>query len=390
MAKKTTSIVEINEESFHSFVYQFRGVPVMLDSDLAEIYGYTTKGFNRQVKNNFERFDEEDFMFQLTQDEFDSLRSRILTANSEDTLICKNCISKGETMEDGVALPSETFENEESILRCKFCTSKSAPTRGGRQYLPYVFTEQGVYMLTAVLKGEIAVRQSKSLMRMFKRMKDYILQNQPLLGQREFLQLSLQTSDNIRDIMEIRSDLAKLDDKVAKMADEMGEVVTHSELSNIMLDFSQPVVRRGWLILNGQPVESDLAYKQIYALARKSIYVIDNYINLKTLALMCDVPSSVEVKVISDNVQKKLHKVEFDDFVSEYPDLNVTLLTAGGVFHDRYIVLDYDTNDEKIYHCGASSKDGGNKVMTISLQEDAGVYHPLIDRTLRNPQLVLV
>lgn len=245
-------------------------------------------------------------------------------------------------------------------------------------------------MLMTVLKGPLAVRQSKSLVRMFKQMKDFILQNQPLLGQREYLQLSLQTTDNIRDIMELRSDLARLDDKVARMADEMGEVVTHSELSNIMLDFTSPVVRRGWLILNGQPVESDLAYKQIYAMAKKSLYVIDNYINLKTLALFREVATGVEVKVISDNVQNKLHKLEYDDFTREYPDLNITLLTAGGVFHDRYIILDYDTPDEKIYHCGASSKDGGNKVTTISLQEDAQVYHSLIDKTLTNPPLTLI
>lgn len=347
MAKKTTSLVQINPETFQGLVYQFRGTLVMLDSDLAEIYGYTTKDFNRQIKNNFERFDEEDLMFQLT-------------------------------------------ENEYEILRCKISTSSPTADWGGRRYLPYVFTEQGVYMLMAVLKGPLAVRQSKSLVRMFKQMKDFILQNQPLLGQREYLQLSLQTTDNIRDIMELRSDLARLDDKVARMADEMGEVVTHSELSNIMLDFTTPVVRRGWLILNGQPVESDLAYKQIYAMAKKSLYVIDNYINLKTLALFREVATGVEVKVISDNVQNKLHKLEHDDFTREYPDLNITLLTAGGVFHDRYIILDYDTPDEKIYHCGASSKDGGNKVTTISLQEDAQVYHSLIDKTLTNPPLTLI
>lgn len=377
MAKKVTSIVEINEESFRRFIYQFRGVPVMLDSDLATIYGYTTKAFNQQIKNNMELFDEEDLMFQLSEEEVKTLsvqqNNKAEIAEFQDSVTPLCLRSKILTSND-----SDDLQTKE--------TSK----RGGRRYRPYVFTEQGLYMLMTVIKGPLATRQHKSLVRMFKRMKDFILQNQPLLGQREFLQLSLQTTNNLRDIIEIKSDLAKLDDKVAKMADEMGEVVTHSELSNVMLDFSQPVVRRGWLILNGQPVESDLAYKQIYALARKSIYVIDNYINLKTLALMRDVPSSVEVKVISDNVQNKLHKVEFDDFVREYPDLNVTLLTAGGVFHDRYIVLDYDTKDEKIYHCGASSKDGGNKVMTISLQEDAGVYHPLIDRTLRNPQLVLV
>ena len=354
MAKKQTSIIEINEASFRGLVYHFRGVPVMLDSDLAEIYGYTTKAFNQQVKNNIERFDEEDMMFQLTEEETSQLsRSKILTMN-----------------EDGVLKP-KTLRGQ------------------NLKYRPYVFTEQGVYMLMSVLKGELAVKQSKALVRMFKLMKDYILQNQPLLGQREFLQLSLQTSDNLRDIMELRSDLSRLDEKVAKMADEMGEVVTHSELSNVMLDFSSPVVRRGWLILNGQPVESDLAYKQIYAMAKHSIYSIDNYINLKTLALMRDVPSSVDIKIISDNVQNKLHKVEYDDFTTQYPDLNIQLITAGGVFHDRYIILDYNTSDEKIYHCGASSKDGGNRVMTISLQEDAAVYHPLIDRTLTNPVLEL-
>lgn len=359
MAKKQTSIIEVTEASFRGLVCHFRGVPVMLDSDLAEIYGYETRDFNRQIKNNIERFDEEDLMFQLTREEFATLKSNNLTSNTDE------------------------------FLMCNFSTSKSKDGRGGRQKLPYVFTEQGVYMLMSVLKGELAVKQSKALVRMFKLMKDYILQNQPLLGQREFLQLSLQTSDNLRDIMELRSDLSRLDEKVAKMADEMGEVVTHSELSNVMLDFSSPVVRRGWLILNGQPVESDLAYKQIYAMAKHSIYSIDNYINLKTLALMRDVPSSVDIKIISDNVQNKLHKVEYDDFTTQYPDLNIQLLTAGGVFHDRYIILDYNTPDEKIYHCGASSKDGGNRVMTISLQEDAAVYHPLIDRTLTNPVLEL-
>lgn len=206
MAKKQTSIIEVNEASFRGLVYHFRGVPVMLDSDLAEIYGYTTKAFNQQVKNNIERFDEEDMMFQLTEEETSQLsRSKILTMN-----------------EDGVLKP-KTLRGQ------------------NLKYRPYVFTEQGVYMLMSVLKGELAVKQSKALVRMFKLMKDYILQNQPLLGQREFLQLSLQTSDNLRDIMELRSDLSRLDEKVAKMADEMGEVVTHSELSNVMLDFSSPV-----------------------------------------------------------------------------------------------------------------------------------------------------
>lgn len=137
---------EINDEYLKGHIYYVRGTRVMVDTDLAKIYGYSTKDFNRQVKNNIEKF-EQDFMFQLTDEE------------------CE-------------------------ILRCKNSTS----SWGGRRYNPYVFTEQGIYMLMTVLKGELATKQSKALIRIFKQMKDYIVDNQPLLGQREYLQLSLQTT----------------------------------------------------------------------------------------------------------------------------------------------------------------------------------------------------
>mgnify|MGYP000240857649 CR=1 FL=1 len=131
--------------------------------DLAKIYGYSTKDFNRQVKNNVEKF-EQDFMFQLTNEE------------------CE-------------------------ILRCKNSTS----SWGGRRYNPYAFTEQGIYMLMTVLKGELATKQSKALIRIFKQMKDYIVDNQPLLGQREYLQLSLQTTQNTQDLLDLRKSLSAVD-----------------------------------------------------------------------------------------------------------------------------------------------------------------------------------
>ena len=74
---------------------------------------------------------------------------------------------------------------------------------GGRRKLPYAFTEQGIYMLMTVLKGDLAVQQSKALIRTFKQMKDYIIENQNLIGEREYLQLSMQVSDNIRTTMEL-------------------------------------------------------------------------------------------------------------------------------------------------------------------------------------------
>jgi len=123
---QNSEIIEINQNSIKDKIYIVRNQKVMIDSDLAEIYGYTTKTFNQQVKNNIEKF-EEDFRFQLTNNEvFEILRSKNLTSMRE----------KGK--------------------------------RGGRTYNPYTFTEQGIYMLMTVLKGELAIRQSKALIRIFK------------------------------------------------------------------------------------------------------------------------------------------------------------------------------------------------------------------------------
>ncbi len=178
--KEKQEIILINEETIQSKIYIIRGQKVMLDFELAEIYGYTTTKFNQQVKNNIEKFDE-DFMFQLTKEEFDNLISKNLTSSW-----------------------------------------------GGRRKLPKVFTEQGIYMLMTVLKGELATRQSKALIRTFKQMKDYIIENQDLIGEREYLQLSMQISQNIHTTMELRSDLNDVEDQMADVMDRLSNVVTHS------------------------------------------------------------------------------------------------------------------------------------------------------------------
>ena len=321
-----------NEEELKSKIYTIRGVQVMLDSDLAVIYGYETRRFNEQVKNNIERFDE-DFRFQITKEEYEYIN-----------------------------------------LMSNFSTS----SWGGTRKLPYAFTEQGIYMLMTVLKGELAVSQSKMLVRLFKQMKDYVIENQQIVSQRDFLRLSLQTAENTQNYVEFRQKLTEIDDKVENVVSNLGEMVRKSELSPIMLNLGRPEIPSGWLILNGQPVESDLAYQQIYTLANKSIYIVDNYISLKTLVLFKNARQNVAVTIISDNTNHGLHQVEFNDFCKEYPGLKIDLKQAGGIFHDRYIILDYKTPDEKIYHCGSSSKDGGRKVNTITLTDDVSVYSSLI------------
>ena len=295
--------------------------------------------------NNIEKFDE-DFKFQLTKDEWEFLRS-------------------------------------------KFSISKSETGSGGRRYLPFAFTEQGIYMSITVLKGELAIKQSKALIRTFKQMKDYIVENQGLIGQREFLQLSMQITSNVVEMQDLRRDLIDVEDKVAGLVDSLNDVVYKSELSDLILDLSNPQLKYGFLLLNGQRIEANLAYKDIYSIAKKRIYIIDNYIGVKTLVLLKDVPSLVEVIIFSDNIGKGLHTIEYQDFCKEYPFVNITFQKSGGEFHDRYIIIDWNSKHQRIYHCGASSKDAGQRITSITEVVDQMIYTDLINKLLKNPILKL-
>ena len=304
MNKVKEEIVIVDEETIKDKIYVIRGQKVMIDSDLARIYNYSTKDFNRQVKNNLERFDN-DFMFQLTDNEVEIL-SR-----------CKN-----------------------------FTSMQMKGIKGGRTYNPYVFTEQGIYMLMTVLRGDLAVKQSKALIRLFKSMKDYIVEsNNNFVDMRDFMKLYIQTNNNTNSIR-------KLEDNISK---------TNENLANIMDNFIIPEKYKEFLILDGESVEADLAYNSIYSLAKKSIYIIDNYISLKTLVLLKNNNKSVKVVIFTDNLNKGLHKKELDDFENEYSYIDIEFIKVDGIIHDRYIIIDYNTIYEKIYHCGASSKDNGRE-----------------------------
>ena len=335
-------MIEVTEELLREKLYEIRGVKVMLDADLAEIYGYTTKAFNQQIKNNLEKFDD-DFMFELSDEEVEDLRSKNLTAN---------------------------------------LSSKS-------RYNPHVFTEQGLYMLMTVLRGELATKQSKALVRTFKKMKDYIIGSKGLIGQREVIQLSLQTIENTAEISKLRMDIGSVEKQMSDVMDQLNDVVTKSELADMMNSFVGDE-DNGWLLYNTKYCSADVAYSSIYGQAKKSVYVIDNYIGLRTLVMLKNVPSEVDIKLFSDNVGSgKLHNVEYNDFLREYPGLRITMQHTGGVFHDRFIVLDYGTKDERVFLCGASSKDAGARITTIV--EDFGVqkYDPIIKKLLKNAVLVL-
>ena len=290
------TVIEVTEEYLKEKLYEIRGKRVLLDADLAEIYGYDTKGFNRQVKNNIEKFDE-DFMFELTDEELEDLRYKNCTAN---------------------------------------ISSKS-------RYNPHVFTEQGLYMLMTVLKGPLAVKQSKALIRTFKKMKDYILENRDLIGQRELLQLSMETANNRIEISKINSNMISLEKQISDVAEGLKDVVTKSELADMMNSFISDDDEK-WLMFNAKFSSADEVYESVYRQAKSSIYVVDNYIGLRTLVHLKNSPTGVNIILFSDNVgNNKLHNIEYTDFCKEYPTVKLSMKKTGGIFHDRFIVLDYGT-----------------------------------------------
>lgn len=329
MAEKNKEIVVIDETTIKSKIYYIRNQKVMLDFELAEIYGYTTTRFNEQVKNNSEKFDD-DFMFQLTKSEFENLISK-----------------------------------------------KSTSSWGGRRKLPYAFTEQGIYMLMTVLRGELAVKQSKALIRMFKQMKDFIIENQDFIGSKELVQIAIQTNQNTNDI-------ARIDSKINTLA-------TKEDLKKVMDNFIDPETYKHFLLMNGDKIEADVAYTKIYKSAKKSIYVIDNYIGLKTLELLRAARDKTQIVVFSDNVKNKdmLTKNILDDFRKDYPNIDLKLKIAGKKYHDRYIAIDFGTENEAFYLCGASSKDAGNKISSITKIEESSkdMYHTMFGGMLNNKNL---
>lgn len=332
MIEENKEIVVIDETTIKNKIYYIRNQKVMLDFDLAEIYGYSTKRFNEQVKRNNEKFDD-DFMFQLTEEEISE------------------------------------------ISRSQNATLNKGTGRGSNiKYKPYVFTEQGIYMLMTVLRGELAVKQSKALIRMFKQMKDFIIENQGFIGSKELLQIAVQTNQNTKDIAEIKSQMA-----------------TKEDLKKVMENFIDPDTYKHFLLMNGDKIEADVAYTKIYKSAKKSIFVIDNYIGLKTLELLRTAKDNVEVIIFSDNVRNKdmLTKSILNDFIRDYPNINLKIKIAGKKYHDRYISIDYGTENEAFYLCGASSKDAGNKISSITKIEESAkdLYHTLFGGMLNNKDL---
>lgn len=320
-------------DTIRNHVYYIRGQQVMLDQDLADIYGYEVKRLNEQVKRNINRFPE-DFMFQLLKEEI-----------------------------------------PEDFLKSQIATLKKREDKRGLHIkkMPYAFTEQGIYMLATVLRGELAEQQSIFIMRTFREMRHYIKQNQQFVTQSEMHLVTTKVS-------ELSAQMSGMVDSQKRTEQELESVQkTIGILSeNFVLDKDF----KNFVIYKGQKFEADVAYIDIYQQAEKSIYVVDDYVNVKSLQHLSQKKPGVEVILFTENGHGKkgfLTSSVVDDFNQEYPTLRIKPNLES---HDRLIVLDYGLSTEQVFHCGASSKDAGKKLCAINKIHNMETMHPIIDKLM--------
>jgi hypothetical protein len=294
------------------------------------LYQVETRSFNQAVKRNIKRFPE-NFRFQLTKEELE-----------------------------------EVITNCDNPDRLRFSPQT-----------PYAFTEQGVAMLSSVLKSESAIRVNIAIMRAFVQLRHYMMGSEGVVNRLVHVESK-----------EIEQDLRLLehDHKIDSLFEAMDRRET--ELQKVMENFVDPSTFKHFLILNGQKLDADIAYTQIYSMAKKSIIIIDDYIGVKTLDLLRGIAKGVSVTIYSDeNGYESLTEQIQKDFLKARPDVKFNKRKTKKKFHDRYIFLDYGLKGEKLFHCGASSKDAGNKITTIMQIENTEIYHVLMEKLAINPRL---
>lgn len=319
----------IDKEKVKAQILEIRGYRVMLDSDIAMYFCVETKALNRAMKRNIKRFPE-DFCFQLMREEY------------------------------------------RGILRCQSGTLELEQGKYSK-YPPYVYTESGVAMLTSTLHTDRAIEASVQIIKAFVEMSHYIRQNRQLLPYDELKALELrhyQLSDRVQNIEE--------------------NMLTRAALSDLMRLFDSDIKSEEILILNGEPFKADAAFQKIYKKAKKSIIMVDDYLGVKALRHLTHAKTGIDITIISDNKgYSPLRLSEYTDFQTEYPGMQIKFIKTQNKVHDRFIILDYGTKSMKIYLCGSSSKDSGNKITAIIEVNETDVYKDCVKNLLKNPVLAL-
>ena len=285
-------IVNKEEIKIENLIYEIRGKQVMLDSDLARLYECTngTKDINKAVKRNSERFPE-NFMFKLTNEEWSALRFQIGTSNK----------------------------------------------KGGRRYKPFVFTEQGVAMLSSIIRTDVAIKVSIAIMDAFVAMRKYVSSN--LLEQKYINNMVLEDHDKIKVLEE---SFNKLEEK--KRANE--------------------------IYFDGQIYDAYFKIQNIFKEAKEELIIIDGYADNTILDIVKRLKVDVTLITKSKNLLTKQDILKYN---KQYKNLKVKFDNS---FHDRYFILD----NKVVYHCGASINRIGYKTFSITLIGDEEVCNLLLNK----------
>ena len=283
--------IDINEATIKNLIYVIRGQQVMLDKDLAFLYQVETGALNRAVKRNIKRFPES-FCFQLSEEEYENLR-------------CQTGIS-----------------------------SLEINSYGGRRYLPYVFTEQGIAMLSAVLRSDVAIQVSIKIMNTFVEMRRFMANNSLILNRINEIE--------VKQLI-YKKDTDEKFDKVFQYISERQEV-------------SQKI------FFEGQIYDAFSLLTELISKAEKEITLIDNYVDVGTLNILAKKQENVKVQIYTVK-RTRLSQADINNFNQQYPALGVDYTEE---FHDRFLIID----GILAYHVGASLKDAGKKCFAINRIED--------------------
>lgn len=278
-------LIIADNQTIQDKIYTIRDVQVMVDRDLAELYGVETRRLNEQVKRNIERFPEE-FMFQMTKDEFENWKSQIATSNKE-------------------------------IM--------------GLRKIPFVFTEQGVSMLSAVLKSQTAVQTSIQIIKSFINMRKFLQNNASLFAR-------IDTIEKRQIAYEIKNDT-----KVDTILNEIEK---------------KGVPQKQHIFYDGQIFDAYLFVSDIIKRAKKSIKLIDNYVDESTLILFTKRDVNVSMKIYTKTISRQL-TLDLEKHNSQYRKIEIEKFDLS---HDRFLIID----GKYIYHLGASLKDLWKKWFAVS------------------------
>ncbi len=274
----------------------------MLDSDLAVLYQVETKNLNKAMKKNIARFPE-DFCFQLSAEEYSNLKFHFGTSSLND--------------ENG---------------------------HGGRRKLPYVFTEQGISMLSSVLRSDVAVNISITIMRTFIEMRKYMA-NTSLLY------------DRINEI---------------EVTQKSYQMESNEKFNQVFKYISDHEESQQKIFYDGQIYDAFSLIIRIIGESTSKIILVDNYVDTETLNILAKKQEDVAVTIYTDK-RTKLTDNDVDIFNKQYPMLKIRHTNA---FHDRFLIID----ENKAYHVGASLKDAGKKCFAINLLNDKGIIYDLKQR----------